>query len=80
MEICRSWRSLIVIVCIVPLILAVIIMGGSTIHPCWERRGGEWRIYQVFGVGFCPITLHIFITMLSETDHIPQNIPRYSHI
>ena len=33
LEICRFWRSLIVVICIVPLIPAVIIMGGSTIHP-----------------------------------------------
>ena len=38
----RSWRSLTIVVCIVPLILAVIIMGGSTIHPSWDRSG--WRM------------------------------------
>ena len=32
---CRSLRSLTVVVCVVPLILAVIIMGGSTIHHSW---------------------------------------------
>ena len=35
--ICRSWRSLTIVVCIVPLIHATIIMGGSTIHPSWDR-------------------------------------------
>jgi hypothetical protein len=40
--ICRSWRSLTVVVCIVPLIPAVIIMGGSTIHPSWDKSG--WRM------------------------------------
>ena len=39
--ICRSWRSLTVVVCIVPLILAVIIMSGSTILG-WVRNG--WRM------------------------------------
>ena len=37
--ICRSWRSLIIYICIVPLIHALIIMGGSTIHPSWDRSG-----------------------------------------
>ena len=37
--ICRSWRSLTVVICIVPLIHAVIIMGFSTIHPSWDRNG-----------------------------------------
>ena len=40
--ICRSWRSLGVVVCIVPLILAMIIMGGSTIHTSWDRS--KWRM------------------------------------
>ena len=31
--ICRSWRSLTIVVCIVPLTYGVIIMGGTTIHP-----------------------------------------------
>ena len=35
--ICRSWRSLTVVVCIMPLIPTVIIMDGSTIHPSWDR-------------------------------------------
>ena len=34
--ICRSWRSLTIIACIVPLIHAVIIIGGSTIHLSWD--------------------------------------------
>ena len=37
----RSSRSLTVVVCIVPFIHAVSIMGGSTIHPSWDRNG--WR-------------------------------------
>ena len=37
LEICRSWRSLTVVVCVAPLILAVIIMGGSLIHHSWDR-------------------------------------------
>ena len=40
--ICRSWRSLTFVVCIVPLIHTVIIMGGSAIHPSWDRSG--WRM------------------------------------
>ena len=40
--ICRSWRSLIVVVCIMPCIFAVIIMGGSTIHASWDKSG--WRM------------------------------------
>jgi hypothetical protein len=39
--ICRSWKSIIVVVCKVPLILAVIIIGGSTIHRSWDKN--EWR-------------------------------------
>ena len=39
---CRSWRSLSVVVCIMPLILVVIVMGGSTIHPSWDKSG--WRM------------------------------------
>ena len=31
-----------VVLCVVPLIPAVIIMGGSTIHPGWDRSG--WRM------------------------------------
>ena len=30
------------VVCTVPLILAVIIMGASIIHPSWDRSG--WRM------------------------------------
>ena len=37
LDICRSWRCLIVVVCIVPLVHATIIMGGSTIHHSWDR-------------------------------------------
>ena len=42
--ICRSWRSLTVVVCIVPLIHVEIIMGDSTIH-C---SGMEWVENGVF--------------------------------
>ena len=41
LEICRSWKGLTILVCIVPLILAVIVVGGSTIHCSWDRSG--WR-------------------------------------
>jgi hypothetical protein len=40
--ICRSWRSLTIVVCIVSFIHAVFILGGSTIHPSWDRSG--WRM------------------------------------
>ena len=40
--ICRSWRTLIIIVCIEPLIPAVVAMGDSIIHPSWDRSG--WRM------------------------------------
>ena len=40
--ICSSRRSFIIVVCIVPLILAMIVMGGSTIHPSGDRSG--WRM------------------------------------
>ena len=30
------------VVCTMPLILAVIIMGASIIHPSWDRSG--WRM------------------------------------
>ena len=40
--ICRTWRSSTVVVCRVPLIPTMIIIGGSIIHPSWERSG--WRI------------------------------------
>ena len=50
--ICKSWRSLTVVVCIMPFIHVVIVMGGSTIHHIGVDVGGEWCIYQVFG-GFC---------------------------
>ena len=38
----RIWKSLTIVVCIVSLILAMVIMGGSTIHPSWDRSG--WRL------------------------------------
>jgi hypothetical protein len=47
--ICRSWMSLVVIVCMMPLILAVIIMGGSTILLVARGLGREWHISRVFG-------------------------------
>ena len=37
--ICKFWRSLAVVVCIVSLIIAKIIMGGSIVHPSWDRSG-----------------------------------------
>jgi hypothetical protein len=43
--VCRIWRSLRVVVCIVSLIHATIIMGGSTIHPTWDRSG--WRMANI---------------------------------
>ena len=46
--ICRSW-TLTVVVCLIPLIPGVIIMGHSTIHPSLGIGvGGEWHIYHVF--------------------------------
>ena len=39
---CRSWRSLRIVVYIVPLIPIVIIMGDSAIHPNWHGSG--WRM------------------------------------
>ena len=38
----RSWRSLTILVYIVPLIHVVIVMGGSTIHSSWDRSA--WRM------------------------------------
>ena len=35
--ICRSWRCLVVIVWTVPHIPTMIIMGGSNVHPNWDR-------------------------------------------
>ena len=40
--ICRPWRSLTVVVCIVSLILAVIIRCGSTLHPSKNSR--RWKM------------------------------------
>ena len=40
--ICRSWRTLTVVVSKLPRIPAMIIMGGSTIHPSWDKSG--WRM------------------------------------
>ena len=48
--ICRSWRCLVVVVWIVPHIHAMIIMGGSIVHPVGFGVGVEWRIYLVFNV------------------------------
>jgi hypothetical protein len=39
---CRPWRSLIVVVCILPLNPVMIKISGSTIHPSWDRNG--WRM------------------------------------
>ena len=49
MGMCRSWRSITIVVCIVPFIRVVIIMGGGTNPPVGIAVGGEWHIYQVFG-------------------------------
>ena len=43
--VCRIRRSLRVVVCIVHLIQTTIIMGGSTIHPTWDRSG--WRMADI---------------------------------
>ena len=54
--VCRSWRSLTCVVCIVPHIHAVITIDGSTIHPSslvGIRVGGGWRIHQVIRRGLC---------------------------
>ena len=40
--VCRSWRSLAIVVCTVSLIHAVIVMSDSTIHSSWDRSG--WRM------------------------------------
>ena len=42
--ICRSWRGLTVVVCVMPLVHVVIIMADSIIHLVGTRVGGEWRI------------------------------------
>jgi hypothetical protein len=42
LEICRSWRSLTIVVCIVPLIPSTIEMGGSTINHSWDKSA--WRM------------------------------------
>jgi hypothetical protein len=46
LEICMSWRSLTIVVYIVPFILVVIIMDGSTIHPGWDK--------SVWGMAYLP--------------------------
>jgi hypothetical protein len=47
--ICRAWRSLIVIVCVVPLTPIVSLIGDSTIHPSsWKRSG--WRVDSIYHV------------------------------
>ena len=35
----RSWRCVVVMVCIVPLMLVVRMMSGSSSHPGWDRSG-----------------------------------------
>ena len=42
LEICRSWRSLTIVVYMVPFIIVVIIMGGSTIQHGWDKS--VWRM------------------------------------
>ena len=49
--ICRTWRSSTVVVCRVPLIPTMIIIGGSIIHPSWERSG--WRMAYISSFGWC---------------------------
>jgi hypothetical protein len=41
----KFWRSLTFVVCVVPLIHAVIVLDGSTIHPSWNRIG--WRMVNI---------------------------------
>ena len=36
--VCRYWRSSIIFACIVPLILAMIIMDGSNVHLSWDMN------------------------------------------
>lgn len=35
----RSWRCIVVMVCIVPLMLVVRMMSGNIPHPSWDRSG-----------------------------------------
>ena len=37
----RSWRCLVVVVCIVPFIPTVMMMCSGTSHPDWDRRGSR---------------------------------------
>ena len=46
--ICRPWRSLTIVVCIVSLISIVVIMGGNTIHPSWDRSGRTMAYLRSF--------------------------------
>jgi hypothetical protein len=59
--ICRSW-SLTVVVCIIPLIPGVIIMGHSTIHPSWDRSGWRMAYLSSFSVGnFCGAGVEVLV-------------------
>lgn len=42
-----SWRSLVDVMCMVPFILAIMMLGGNTSHPLWVRRG--WIKAYLFG-------------------------------
>ena len=41
-----SWRSLVDVVCMVPFIVAIVMLGGNTSHPLWVRRG--WSMVYLF--------------------------------
>ena len=49
MGICRSWSIFVVVVCTVPLIHIVMMMGGRAIHPSWDW-GGLYVILPMFGL------------------------------
>ena len=49
--ICRSWRSLTIYICIVPVIHALIILGGSIIHSSWDRSGCKVAYLIKFSIG-----------------------------
>ena len=51
---CRSWRSLKYVVCVMPLILTMNIIGCSTIHPSWDRSG--WRVAYLSSIWLLPST------------------------
>ena len=49
LRICRFWRSLTVVVCVVPLNNVVIIVGLVPSTLVGIGVGGGWRNYEVFG-------------------------------